>query len=283
VSGQVVSLNGGGPIAGVSIDADGVAATSDALGMFFLTTPGGPSNGRVVLTAPQILSRTVFVAASTGGLRLDAIRVDEGGFDPEYYRQLVRNALDSTSGLQPIRRWTRPPSFYLRTVDDAGTPVDPAMLDAVEADIRLVVPIFSAGQFAAGAVERGPHSRETSYGWITVKWAPEPEAGVCGRAHVGVEQGGTMTFFYTQASGCSCGGVALGPRLVRHELGHAMGFWHTSREDDVMYSRNRNCQAMPTARERAHASIAYARPVGNIDPDVDPGSSPRLQTVLASD
>ena len=74
LTGQVVSLNGGAPIGGIAVDANGVAATSDGQGMFTVTIPASGGPERFVLTAPQILSRTVFVSRTTHNLRLDVIR-----------------------------------------------------------------------------------------------------------------------------------------------------------------------------------------------------------------
>jgi hypothetical protein len=48
-----------------------------------------------------------------------------------------------------------------------------------------------------------------------------------------------------------------------------MGFWYTD-GNDVMHSGAGDfCDATLSARERYHAAIAYARPVGNRDPDDD--------------
>jgi len=282
LTGQVVSLNGGAPIAGVAVDANGVAATSDSQGMFTVTIPTGVAAERFVLTAPQILSRTVFVARTTRTLRLDAIRTDDGGFDAAYYRQLVRNGFESTTGLQPLRRWTRSPSFYLKTVDEAGVPMDPQLVDMVEADIRLSVSLFTGGQFDVAALERGLETRETTTGWITVKWLGAPEPGVCGRAHIGLERGGTIEFSYLHTSGCECDGSRIRHKTVRHEVGHAMGFWHVDNSQDVMSNRNFSCHTMPSSRERFHAGIAYARPVGNTDPDIDPSTTVRAAPMLVA-
>lgn len=212
ITGQVVSRNGGAPIGGKAVDANGVTATSDGQGVFSVTIPSSGTAERLVMTAPQILSRTVFVARTTRTLVFDVIRTDDGGFDPAYYRQLVRNELGSTAGLQPIRRWTRSPSFYLRTVDENGAPVRDAILDGIEADIRLVVPIFTAGQFDVAAIERGDQTRETTSGWITVKVLSTPEQGVCGRANVGLELGGVITLYQV---GCACDGSPIGHSLMR--------------------------------------------------------------------
>jgi hypothetical protein len=52
-----------------------------------------------------------------------------------------------------------------------------------------------------------------------------------------------------------------------------MGFFHTDSSDDVMFSEDVQCTREVSARERYHAAIAYARPVGNSDPDTDPGGT----------
>jgi hypothetical protein len=50
------------------------------------------------------------------------------------------------------------------------------------------------------------------------------------------------------------------PRLIRHELGHAMGYYHTGDPGDVMYGRaisRAACDALPSDRERRHAKYAH--------------------------
>jgi hypothetical protein len=49
-----------------------------------------------------------------------------------------------------------------------------------------------------------------------------------------------------------------------------MGFRHAGTVNDVMFPGTGDyCDATLSARERYHAAIAYARPVGNRDPDDD--------------
>jgi hypothetical protein len=61
-----------------------------------------------------------------------------------------------------------------------------------------------------------------------------------------------------------------------------MGFWHVDNSQDVMSNRTFSCHTMPSSRERFHAGIAYARPVGNTDPDIDPSTTVRAAPMLVA-
>lgn len=65
-----------------------------------------------------------------------------------------------------------------------------------------------------------------------------------------------------------------------HEVGHALGYFHVSDKNSVMYPfAPGNCPPGDLSPSEAyHAAIAYSRPRGNTDPDNDPSSGQLLQS-----
>lgn len=208
-------------------------------------SPTGPS--AVASAAPAAAYYTTSVASIT----------DED-FEPSFYQAFLQNAFESPNRLEPVRLLRGPLRIYLRTVDNAGRAVDDVTLDTTERTLIETAEIWSGQTFGIVEVLRGRATREKRAGWITVKWSGTAMAGRCGRSTVGVDGG----YMELDASGaCSCGlETRVYPRLVRHELGHAMGYYHTDDAHDVMSSlpvpRDR-CDALPSDRERRHAEFAH--------------------------
>jgi len=267
LSGAVADTLGAQPLAGVTIDIGGQSVATDAGGAFRYEWPSGlprPLYTVLRLEGPDIVGRSLTVSLpDSRHVDIDAIRLDSG-FDLAYYRQLVRDDFDAPGALESLRRWTQAPTIYIRTLDEQGEPVDGDLVDLVESVLRDDPEAWTGGLFGIAGIERGPETRAGVSGWITVRW-PDTDA-FCGRAQVAID-GGWIEF--SRREDCACRGVAIEPAIIRHELGHAMGFYHTDDEVDVMHTPVR-CGSRPSARERLHATIAYRRPVGNTDPDDDP-------------
>ena len=169
--------------------------------------------------------------------------------------------------------------IYLRTIDDKSHAVDSQTLALTESVIRETAPLFTGGRFGVATIERGTDTREGVAGWVTLRWVSTRGYKYCGWADIAVS-GGTIDFY--PETGCRCaGGPAIGAALIRHELGHTMGFFHTDSTDDVMFHEEVRCSVEVSARERYHAAIAYARPVGNSDPDADPGATVYIERLRA--
>ena len=254
LSGRVTAVNGGQGLAGLQATLGAQTLQTGADGGFLVSAlPTGPIS--LSLTGSSIVPRTLQVAMQASRtLAVDAIALD-GQFDLTYYRALVR---DNAS--QPLRRWTTNPNLYLQTGADART------LTMVEQVARTSIAEWSDGKLTVATVERGSGSRQGQAGWLTVLFSQE--VGHCGQADVAFS-GGTVTF-YPNTPNCGCGSYQVRPTAVRHEFGHAMGFYHTDNAAEVMHPIANQCDTIITHRERYHAAIAYGRPVGNQDPDTDP-------------
>lgn len=273
VTGRVVATVTGETLAGVQLDFGGTVTTSDAEGEFSMTwDPMHSTFARLTITGPDIVPRGLTLGmGSSRDATLDAIPLGNG-FDLDYYRKLVRRSLDQPESPLTLRRWTKAPRIYLKTVDEGGHPIDEGTLALTQWAIADDAAAWTGGRFGVAEVVRGPETRIGQSGWITVRW-PETDE-LCGRAQVGVD-GGWIELYHRNPA-CGCGGSRMGAGLIRHELGHALGFFHTEEVSDIMRARldvQSACEGRPSARERYHAAIAYSRPVGNRDPDIDPGAT----------
>ena len=265
VTGQVVSTQAGQPLSGVRVLPYDVM-TDDA-GTFQATGTGMRVGTRLTLEGPNVLTRVTDLSAATSVPRIDLISVT--GFDLGYYRKLARNGFESPDNLQPIRRWTQPQRIYIRSVDEATEPVDTSLLSMAERVARDL-PLDWGPWITVASVDIGPETHEGQAGWVTVKWLNPAVDGLCGRASIG----GSVIELNPRRRECSCNRTqGVEPRLVRHEFGHAIGFYHTDDVQDVLFGSTFPCSTRdlrPSARERVYAAITYTRPVGNRDPDTDP-------------
>jgi hypothetical protein len=279
-TGHVTATNGGQPLPGLSVDLAGNGATTtDAAGGFSYRTIGD-SSARLTLSGPGILTRSLVLAiGATRDVPVDAAALT-GAFDPAFYREFVRNGFEAPDDMQALRRWARTPSIYLKTVDEAGDVIEAPTLDLIEATVKDAVPQWTSGKLGSPTVERGTGTREGQSGWITIKFPVAAPTDTCGRAQIAAD-GGWIEFSYhlplSASIVCRAGGSVVARHVVRHEMGHALGFWHTSNPNDVMWGGTwTNSELTPSARELTAAAVAYSRPPGNVDPDSDPAGAVTL-------
>lgn len=232
-------------------------------------SPTAPSPPPAVNTPPPVVSAPPVVIPPPPAV-LPAFPPNDPRFDLAYYLELVHNAYETRGGLEPVRRQRVAPRIYLRTIDDAGRALDTFTLDQTAAALESTAGSLT-GVFGLAGLERGTETREGQPGWITVRWAAAEELvfngeySVCGRGFIG----GDLMILYPRSPGCRCaGGPAVRLATVKHELGHVLGFWHTSHRDDLMYAGGTrgNCDQQPSAREIYHAALAYQRPIGSLAP-----------------
>src|SRR4029079_2871490 len=131
-----------------------------------------------------------------------------------------------------LQRWTTAPSFYVKTVDQNGRPIEPEVLARVYDGIRAAVPAFTGGVYSVAALETGTAAREQATNWINVDIRRDPnEKRVCGFSHIGTNPGAIVL----NDDVCSCGSNKIPGALAMHEVGHALGFFHVGDRSSLMF------------------------------------------------
>ena len=144
--------------------------------------------------------------------------------------------------------------------------------------LRRAVPLWTGNTYTVATIETGTATREAPTGWINVLFRRDKNSDRCGQAFVG-RNPGEITLWDDL---CSCGSVKVPGQVTMHEVGHAMGFFHVSDRNSLMFPFIAgDCPAGAlSAAESYHASIAYSRPRGNTDPDRDPPQGAALTRPL---
>jgi hypothetical protein len=275
VAGTLVDTTGRQAVPGATIAPswDLASVQSGADGGYELGAVANPPTTpyKLTVSGSDLVSRELWVTWQRGprtGVTIDAIR-NRAPFNMEFYRQFVRGTYDN-DGPHPVFRWMESPSFYLKTVDQNGRAVEPEVLAIVREALPRAVREFSAGVLSA-TVESGTETRASAAGWINVNIVRDPnERTVCGRASIGANPG-TITLFNDV---CNCGSNKIPGSVVVHEVGHALGFFHVPDRNSVMFPFiPGSCPSgILSPAEKFHAAIAYSRPRGNRDPDIDPSN-----------
>lgn len=256
ISGRIVSAATGAAIENVTITYGDRNVPAPG-GVFAIVTTDS-STKPLVIAAPGYLTRETSL---TGGEARSGVLFDllgtADGFPLQMYLDEVRNVHERPDRApEPSRHWTANPNFYIRTVwKDTGVPLREESIAFVISELKRLVPQWSGGTLQAGTIDTGTAPRALAQGWITVQYA---RAGNWARLG---ENPGEIQF----GSEGTCQSLA-----IAHELGHAMGFWHTRVEPSIMGGGPGACRLFDLTREEALiAKAMYSRAPGNVAPDRD--------------
>ena len=247
---------------------------TDAEGRFELGADARPPEVPIPVTveAAGHLRRQTFLRWGRGERETILDLIPDGPpFSATFFRQLLHNAYDEPDTPEDFRRWTITPRFYVRTLYENGRPIEPEVLEVIRQAIAWSMPAFTGGTIAA-VVEEGPATPAPAFGVIRVLSVHDPKNDICGQALVGWDPG-RITLF---SDACNCGSVKLPSELVAHEVGHALGFRHVGDRRSIMYPfiKSRCPTGRLSADESYHATLAYRRSPGHVEPDTDTAVTP---------
>ena len=279
MTGTAVHYEGGAPLSGATVVLAGIVVRTDAQGRFTLNNVPEAGTASITVTAPGYVFRGApFVLAPNRDVRIDVLQ-DAAPFSLEYYRQWVRNGANATT-FTTTRPWTVNPNFYLRRTMDDGTAVVPdSVIDEIRRVIAASIPDLSGNRIQMGVFEVGDVARPVETGWVNITFSAA--TSFFGQSTVGGNSGTIHLRYFAGASNpitnprnCSSAEVAT----IDHEITHTMGFWHTTQIETDSFS-GPGCPGNNRPDfVRYHSAVMYSRPVGNLDPDVDPPGSAQTQS-----
>jgi hypothetical protein len=269
-----VATLSGTPVAGATVTAGELRATTDAAGRFEFQRSRAPESPLFVrVEAAGYVTRETRVShPRSRTLQIDVIR-EAMPFQLAFYRAFARDGEEEPDDLLALYPWTRSAVFYMVTVDNTGRQVEPEVLDVMRRELPAAFRAWTDGALNA-VVEEGVTERPQEAGLVPVRFTRSSE-GSC--AFAGIQ--GNDWYLVFNVDRCGCGSVKIDPETVWHEVGHVAGFCHVTGRFIMTPLWAWTCNARPqlSDAEQYHARIVYQRAPGNMDPDRDSDSFSMLQ------
>jgi len=268
------------PLAGAAIRIDVLGQTTSAAdGTFGYTTSEAPAVRGVSVTSPSTVDRSTWALVPGPHLTVPLM---PSSLNLTAFEQMFRGNSNA------LRRWTDRPRIVIqrRTLRFAGTAnaadvataslMSDAEADALLADLTWALPQLTGDAFTSFA---DPQVEAAAEG----EAVPVPRPGVIFVARYDGLTAATTFWGYSRWAWNAAGAIQSGVIMIdqgfdasaspfrrslrAHELGHALGYNHVTSASSVMVSAART---EPNDFDRAGARMAFARPLLNRYPDIDP-------------
>ena len=296
---DIVGAPPGGLIVGYTVDLRARLTYSN--GAYTIVTAAWTSNAPALASVAEDgtlrahAAGVVMITAQADGHSAAAtIEIRPPGPDDTFWRQFAFDDYECGRASEPCRdlaervlwRLPTPSPDFLLLADS----LNPEIVDRIRETIPQAVPQLTGVPYT-GRIDTGPSDVQEPTGgnWITIEGgAPqqsrtsaacrniEIKSSECGRAYIGRERG--CIVLNTQRQSC------LTQSLLMHEIGHALGFYHTPNGEDIMHPTALGSQGGNFAPlEQHHGRFAYTQPRGARYSDIALGAfGPRPPRLVPS-